>query len=81
MARALRIEYRGAFYHVTSRGNERKRIFFAKSDYRQFKAYLEEAGEKYGYLLELSRYVHLNPVRAEMVKTPRDYPYSSYKGC
>jgi len=142
MARALRIEYRGAFYHVTSRGNERKRIFFAKSDYRQFKAYLEEAGEKYGYLLhsyvlmsnhyhllietpkgdlgqlmhyingsytnyinrrkgrsghlfqgrykailidhdsyllELSRYVHLNPVRAEMVKTPRDYPYSSYR--
>ena len=32
MARALRIEYEGAFYHITSRGNERKRIFFSQSD-------------------------------------------------
>ena len=36
MARALRIEYNGAFYHVTARGNERKRIFFAKADYKKF---------------------------------------------
>jgi hypothetical protein len=27
MARPLRIEYDGALYHVTSRGNERKPIF------------------------------------------------------
>jgi len=27
MARQLRIEFPGAFYHVTSRGNERKAIF------------------------------------------------------
>ena len=27
MARPLRITYPGAFYHVTSRGNERKDIF------------------------------------------------------
>jgi hypothetical protein len=27
MARPLRIEYPGAFYHVTSRGNERKETF------------------------------------------------------
>jgi hypothetical protein len=27
MARPLRIEYPGAYYHVTSRGNERKAIF------------------------------------------------------
>ena len=27
MARALRITFRGAFYHVTSRGNERKDVF------------------------------------------------------
>ena len=27
MARPLRIEYAGAFYHVTSRGNERKDVF------------------------------------------------------
>ena len=27
MARPLRIEYEGAFHHITARGNERKRIF------------------------------------------------------
>ncbi|MFC1895165.1 hypothetical protein ACFL0Q_00670 [Thermodesulfobacteriota bacterium] len=27
MARPLRIEYPGSFYHATSRGNERKAIF------------------------------------------------------
>lgn len=31
------------------------------------------------YLLELSRYIHLNPVRAEMVEKPEDYPYGSYR--
>lgn len=30
LARPLRIEYEGAFYHVTARGNERKRIFFGR---------------------------------------------------
>ena len=28
------------------------------------------------YLLELSRYVHLNPVRAKIVPMPEGYPYS-----
>ena len=37
MARPLRIEYKGAFYHITARGNERKRIFFSKADYDKFK--------------------------------------------
>ena len=44
MARPLRIEYPGAFYHITARGNERKKIFFAKSDYDRFKSCLKEAG-------------------------------------
>jgi len=142
MARPLRIEYEGAFYHVTARGNERKRIYYSKADYEKFKAYLEEAQDKYGYLLhcyvlmtnhyhliietpranlssvmhyingsytnyinirkrrsghlfqgrykailvdrdsyllELSRYLHLNPVKAKMVERPEDYPYSSYR--
>ncbi len=46
MARALRIEYEGAFYHVTSRGNEGRKIFFGKADYEKFKSYLKEAREK-----------------------------------
>ncbi len=142
MTRQLRIEYEGAFYHVTSRGNERKEIFFTKYDYNKFKEYLGDAQDKYGcrlhcyvlmtnhyhllmetpngniskimhhingaytnyinrkrnrsghllqgrykgilidqdsYLLELSRYLHLNPVRARMVSKPEEYAYSSYK--
>ena len=35
MTRPLRIEYEGAFYHVTSRGNEGGRIFFSKIRLRE----------------------------------------------
>lgn len=31
------------------------------------------------YLAELVRYIHLNPVRANMVELPEDYPYSSHR--
>ena len=142
MARPLRIQYEGAFYHITCRGNERKRIYYAKSDCDGFRSYLKDAQDKYGYLLhtyvlmsnhyhllietpeanlsklmhfingsytnyinrrrkrtghlfqgrykavvvdkdsyllELSRYIHLNPVRAKVVHKPENYPYSSYK--
>ena len=142
MARPLRIEYEGAFYHVTARGNERRRIYWNEYDYEKFKEYLKEAQEKYGYrlhcyilmtnhyhllmetphgnlsqvmhylngsyttyinkkrkrnghlfqgrykaivvdhdayLLELSRYMHLNPVRAKMVVHPAEYRQSSYR--
>jgi len=140
MARQLRIEYEGAFYHITSRGNERRKIFFSKTDYKKFKEYLSDAQKKYNYrlhcyvlmtnhyhllietpdgnmskvmhylngaytnyinrkrnryghlfqgrykailvdhysyLLELSRYLHLNPVRAGMVSKPGEYEYST----
>jgi REP element-mobilizing transposase RayT len=33
--------------------------------------------EEEGYFLEVSRYVHLNPVRAKIVKRPGKYPWSS----
>jgi putative transposase len=36
MARPLRIQYPGAWYHVTSRGNERRRIFADDEDRRKF---------------------------------------------
>ena len=35
--------------------------------------------EKDSYLLELSAYIHLNPVRAKLVKDPAEYPWSSYR--
>ena len=31
------------------------------------------------YLLEVTRYVHLNPTRAHLAPTPADYPWSSYR--
>ena len=51
MARPLRIEYKGAVYHVTARGSEREKIFFSKRDYEKFKEYLAEAKEKHGFIL------------------------------
>jgi hypothetical protein len=42
----------------------------------RYKAILVEAD---AYALELSRYVHLNPVRAGMVAKPEQYPWSSYR--
>jgi len=35
--------------------------------------------ERDAYLLELARYVVLNPVRAKMVRSARDWPWSSYR--
>jgi REP element-mobilizing transposase RayT len=128
VARPLRIQFPGAWYHVTSRGNERRDIFSDDSDRGRFLDILGETAVIYGveihayvlmtnhfhlvthtpqpnlnrfmqrfnttytvhfnrrhqrsghlfqgrykallvdadsYLLELSRYVHLNPVRAK----------------
>lgn len=142
MARPLRIEYEGAFYHITARGDHEREIYQSRSDYERFRGFLKEARDKYSciihcyvlmrnhyhllietpkanlskimhsinssyttyfnnsknqnghmfqgrykacllepdnYLLELSRYVHLNPVRAEIAERPEDYPYSSYR--
>lgn len=142
MARQLRIEYEGALYHVTSRGNQREKIFWDDKDREELKKILERTKERYdyilhayifmdnhyhllietphanikqlmqnintsytvyinrrhgrvghlfqgrykafivdkeSYLLELGRYIHLNPVRAGIVKTPEDYRWSSYR--
>jgi len=142
VSRPLRIEYPGAFYHVTSRGNERKMVFQSTRDREKYLTYLESAHDRYGaiihvyclmgnhyhllletprgnlsrvlhhinrayttyfnikrgrsghlfqgrfkgilvekdaYCKELSRYIHLNPVRAGMVKSPSEYQWSSYR--
>jgi putative transposase len=42
----------------------------------RYKSILVQEGR---YLQHLSRYIHLNPVRANIVKDPIDYPYSSYE--
>ena len=42
MARPLRIEYEGAFYHVMNRGLERQEILQEERDYEKFLELLEE---------------------------------------
>jgi len=41
--------------------------------------YRSELIEKTPYLLEISRYIHLNPVRAGIVPKPEMYEWSSYR--
>ena len=48
MARPRRIEYPGAFYHVTSRGNERKANFRNEKGRGRFPSSLESATTRYG---------------------------------
>ena len=47
MARQLRIEFPGAFYHVTSRGNEKKPVFIADRDKENFLEILEIAHQRF----------------------------------
>jgi len=63
MARALRIQYPGACYHVTCRGNERRDIYQDREDKRIFKSKLKVSQEIYsvevlGYVL-MSNHFHL----------------------
>lgn len=51
MARPLRIEYPGAFYHVTSRGNEQKDVFKSRKDREKFLGYLASATERYAAVI------------------------------
>ena len=47
MARPLRIEYEGAFYHIVQRGLERREIYKDEKDKKRFLTYLSGAQEKY----------------------------------
>jgi putative transposase len=141
MARPLRVEYPGAYYHVINRGNNQENIFRNDRDKEKFLEYLKKVSERFSiiihtyclmsnhfhllvqtpqpnlsvtmqwinvsyatyfnrkrgrhghlfqgrfkailidadeYLKHLSRYIHLNPVRAKMVRTPSKYLWSSY---
>jgi len=41
--------------------------------------YGAELIETVDYQLEVSRYIHMNPIEAEMVTKPEEYPWSSYR--
>ncbi len=62
----------GVFTQASNRRHRRVGHLFQG----RFKAILVDSD---AYLLELSRYVVLNPVRARMVKKPADWPWSSYR--
>lgn len=142
MARPLRIEFPGALYHVTSRGNAREAIFHDDPDRHAFLDVLADVigacrwlchayclmtnhyhvlvetpsanlsrgmqrlngvytqrfnrrharvghvlqgrfkailVERESHMLELARYIVLNPVRAGMVSDAEDYPWSSLR--
>jgi REP element-mobilizing transposase RayT len=142
MARPLRIEYDGAVYHITSRGNARRPIFKDDRDFLNFLDTLLQVNKRYNWichayclmpnhyhlvietpdgnlskgmrqvngvytqafnrrhkraghvfqgrykaiviqkeshLLEVCRYVVLNPVRARMVEDPMQWKWSSYR--
>ena len=51
MARAPRIEFEGAVYHVTARGNERRRIYRSDEDRRLFLTTLEQMRVRFGIIL------------------------------
>jgi REP element-mobilizing transposase RayT len=51
MARPLRIEFPGAVYHVTARGNERKPIYRSDRDRLRFLTILADVIEQFHSLL------------------------------
>jgi len=142
MARPLRIQFEGAVYHITSRGNAGQDIFLDDQDRCGFLEILGEAVARHGWichgyclmsnhfhllietplpnlsrgmqllngvysqkfnrhhrrfghvlqgrykailvekqshLLELARYIVLNPVRAGIARSAKDWPWSSYR--
>jgi putative transposase len=50
MARPLRIEFSGALYHVTSRGDRREDIFEDDIDRQQFLTILAEVVKRYNWV-------------------------------
>jgi hypothetical protein len=51
MARLLRVDYPGAFYHVMSRGNNQENIFKNNRDREKFLEYLGKANEPFSIFI------------------------------
>jgi REP element-mobilizing transposase RayT len=69
MARPLRIQFPGAWYHVTSRGNERREIFCDDADRGRFLGILAESAAIYG--VETHTYVLMTNHFHLVAHTPR----------
>jgi REP element-mobilizing transposase RayT len=68
MARPLRIQYEGAVYHVTCRGNERKDIFKDDADRQRFLRILNQAVNIYS--VKLSSYILMTNHFHLLLETP-----------
>ncbi len=68
MSRPLRLEYAGALYHVTSRGNERKPIYLEDDDFELFLECLAGVCERFNWVIHsyclMTNHYHL------LVETP-----------
>ena len=68
MARPLRLEFAGATYHVTSRGNERRDIFYCDADREKFLMLLAATARRFGWSISawvlMTNHFHL------VVQTP-----------
>jgi putative transposase len=83
VARPLRIQLAGGFYHVTARGNERKKIFRSDLDRERFLSYLPELGARYhlsihGYVLMENHYHLLLETAGENLSRAMQWLNTSY---
>ncbi|MFP5113751.1 transposase [Bacillaceae bacterium C204] len=71
MVRSARLWFKGAKYHVTSRGVRRSTLFFDNDDFEKYLALLEETKERYPFNLHtyclMSNHTHL---QLETLETP-----------
>src|SRR4030043_1119811 len=63
MARKLRIEFEGGFYHVITRGNQRQKVFLEEKDFLKYLEFLSDYKDRYGFWIYayvlMSTHVHL----------------------
>lgn len=68
MARSVRIQFEGAFYHVLARGNRREAIFFNDDDRRFFLKTMADARERTGW--RIHAWVLMNNHYHMLIETP-----------
>lgn len=63
MTRPLRLEYAGALYHVTARGDRLEDIFFEDEDRRDYLTVLGEVCERFNWVVhaycQMTNHYHL----------------------
>ena len=75
MGRAWRIEYKGALYHILSRGNEQKDIFYDDQDRLLFLATIGEMAERFE--IDVFAYVLMGNHYHMLLKTKRTNLFKS----